>query len=291
MNTYPPKVFLNDKILDSKDAKISVFDRGFLFGDGIYEVMVQLNGTFFFGDAHLARLKSCLQKISIEFDIHQLSKKIDSLLDATNLTQKNCLLYIQVTRGMAPRKHAFPKNIDPTVMMYAIPFDLPAINRNSVEAVVLQDFRWHRCDIKTTSLLGNIMANTYGVSKNCYDTIFVRNGKVTEASHCNVFFVKNQIVYTHPSNKDILNGITRQIVIELCHSLGIEVREEAICEEAIKTMDEAFLTGTSTQIASIKKIDNHYFYTDEQAGSITKKLQNAFLLVKKSQLKLSIAKN
>lgn len=279
MSNYPTKVYLNGKILDAEFAKISVFDRGFLFGDGIYEVMVQINGRFFYKKAHLDRLQYCLDKIEIDFDSSKIDSEIDRLLETSHLKTEDCLLYIQVTRGVAPRTHSYPKNIQPTFMMYAMPKVLPDINTNHVSVVTSPDYRWTNCDIKMTSLLGNIMANEFAMKNNCFETVFIRNGIITEASHCNVFFVKDDIVYTHKANEYILNGITRQIVFELCEKLNIKIVEEGINSNDITTMDEAFLTGTSTQIASIQKIDNHLFYK-EDIGAITQKLQQAYAELK-----------
>jgi D-alanine transaminase len=281
MADYPHKVWLNGEILDAESAMISVFDRGFLFGDGIYEVIARINGHFFYKEAHLKRLDQCLQKTQIAFDTRILTKEIPRLLKASNIHENDCLLYIQVSRGVAPRKHAFPKDIPPTVMMYATPKALPDINAINASVITMEEFRWARCDIKTTSLLGNVMANELAVQQRCYETLFLRNDIVTEASHCNVFFVKDKIIYTYPANEYILDGITRQVVLELCTELNFEIRLEGISKQRIAQMDEAFLTGTSTQIASIKQIDQHYYYKKDEIGAITKKLQHAFLELKK----------
>ena len=286
MSNYPEKVYLNGEIFDYQNAKISVFDRGFLFGDGIYEVMVQVNGSFFYELEHLKRLSDCLQKISINFEINTLSKKINELLKVSDLILKDCFLYIQITRGIAPRKHNFPNKIEPTLMMYALPFTLPKINENHISVITIQDQRWHRCDIKTTSLLGNVMANDDAINQNVYEAIFIRDGKVTEASHCNIFFVKDAIVYTHPADEFILDGITRQLVIKLCNDLGIEIKEIAVKVDQLSNMDESFLTGTTTQVASVRKIDDHYFYQNKETGPITKKIQKAFLDLKNKKVKI-----
>ncbi len=280
MDSYPKKVYLNGTIVDYKNAQISVFDRGFIFGDGIYEVMVQINGCFFYEAAHLARLDTCLKKINIEFEVERLKNEIPRLLEASELTDKDCLLYIQVTRGVAPRQHSFPKNSEPTIMMYAQSKKLPDINTVNASVLTLEDFRWSRCDIKMTSLLGNVMANERAMQNDCYEALLVRNGIITEASHCNVFFVKDEVIYTHPANEFILDGITRQIVLELCRTLNLEVREEGIPLNRISEMDEAFLTGTSTQIASIRQIDNHSFYDGSNIGELTRKLQTEFFKLK-----------
>ena len=135
-----------------------------------------------------------------------------------------------------------------------------------------------------TSLLGNVMANEYAMQNDSFETLLVRNGVITEASHCNVFFVKDDVVYTHPADNYILDGITRQIVLELCNTLNIEVKFEGVRQKDVSKMDEAFLTGTSTQIASIAKIDDYSFYGIGQIGPVTKKLQSAFLRLKESDL-------
>ena len=280
-NGYPKKVYLNGEITDVESAKISVFDRGFLFGDGIYEVMVQINGRFLGGEAHLKRLGEGLQKINIGFDTTNITTEISKLLLESELTDRDCLLYIQVTRGVAPRKHAYPDATKPTVMMYAAPSVFPDINPVQASVVTADDFRWSRCDIKTISLLGNVMVNQYAAQQGCHETVLLRNGLVTEGSHSNVFFVRDGVVYTHPANRYILNGITRQIVLKLCADLDLDVREEGISVNEIRKMDEAFLTGTTTQIASIKQLDDHFFYQGDAVGEITHKLQIAYSELKK----------
>ncbi|WP_405414726.1 aminotransferase class IV [Maribacter sp. Asnod1-A12] len=277
---YPSKVYLNGQIVNQQEAKVSVFDRGFIFGDGLYEVMVQINGNFFYEKEHLARLQFGLQEINIDFDSDILKNEIPKLLLAAQLTDVDCMLYIQITRGVAPRQHSYPSNIKPTVMMYAVPKVLPEINKIDALVISRNDFRWSRCDIKMTSLLGNVMLNEEAMQNECYETILHRNGVFTEASHSNLFFVKNGEVYTHPADEHILNGITRIIVIELCRLLDIKVIEKAIKLTEIKNIDEAFLTGTSTQIAAIQKIDDYQLYKGNKKGPITKRLQEAFLKLK-----------
>ncbi|KAA2216948.1 aminotransferase class IV [Maribacter flavus] len=280
MAQFPEKVYLNGEIIPSEKAQISVFDRGFIFGDGIYEAMAQINGVFFYEEAHLARLAEGLSKINIRYDVGQIPEEVNKLLAATNLIGKDCFLYIQITRGVAPRQHSFPKDIRPTVFMYALPKVLPDINTLHANVITREDFRWSRCDIKMTSLLGNVMLNEEAMQHECYETVLYRSGMVTEASHCNVFFVKDRVVYTHPANEFILNGITRLVVVQLCQELGLELREEAVAIDSIREMDEAFLTGTSTQIASIRQMDDHVYYQNNNVGPITKMLQEAFLRLK-----------
>ena len=276
---FPKKVFLNGDIMDADAATIPVFDRGFIFGDGIYEVMAQINGRFFYKEAHMNRLKWCLKEVGIRADVDALEQQIPALLEASDLSSKDCLLYMQLSRGVAPRQHSFPKDIQPTVMMYAWPKTLPDINTDHASVVTLEDFRWSRCDIKMTSLLGNVMANEHAKSNECYETLFERNGRITEASHCNVFFVKDNIVYTHPTGPFILDGITRQVVLERCEQLGIPVRLKGILATEVPSMDEAFLTGTSTQVLAIQKVDGHRYFKSDP-GPVTQRLQEAFFALK-----------
>ena len=278
---YPKKVYLNGEIMDADAATIPVFDRGFIFGDGIYEVMAQINGRFFYREAHINRLKWCLEQIHIDVDVDELEQQIPALLDASDLNGKDCLLYMQVTRGVAPRQHSYPKNIQPTVMMYAWPKTLPDINDDHASVVTLPDYRWSRCDIKMTSLLGNVMANEHAKKNHSYETLFIRNGLITEASHCNVFFVKNDIVYTYPTGPFILDGVTRIVVLELCDKLGIEVQQEGVPAAEITSMDEAFLTGTSTQVLAIKEVNGERGF-NKVPGPVTQRIQEAFLKLKRT---------
>lgn len=273
---FPEKVYLNGEIVSAEDAQISIFDRGFLFGDGIYEVMVQLENGMFYKKAHLDRLQENLDKIGIQYDVKEIDNELEALLKASNLSNDSCLIYIQVTRGIAPRKHSYPKEVPATVMMYALPYTLPPINPKHMKAILEPDFRWHRCDIKSISLLGNIMTNETAMEANTDEATLVRNGVVTEGSHTNIFFVKNGTVITHPANEHILNGISRQIVLQLCKNLEIPVIEKPVTEKEIINMDEAFFTGTTTQVASIAQLDEHIFYTNDDVGGVTRKLQEAF---------------
>ncbi|NVN19378.1 aminotransferase IV [Muricauda sp. HICW] len=273
---FPEKVFLNGEIVSAEDAKISVFDRGFLFGDGIYEVMVQLENGIFYKKAHLDRLQDNLNKIGISYDVKNIDDALEPLLKASGLTEKSCLIYMQVTRGTAPRKHSYPKDVPASVMMYALPYVLPTINLKHIKAILEPDFRWHRCDIKSISLLGNIMANEAAMDHLADEAALVRDGMISEGSHTNIFFVKNGTVITHPADNHILNGITRMIVLELCQNLDISVIERPIAKDEIKHMDEAFFTGTTTQIASIAILGEHQFYENDNIGKTTKRLQKAF---------------
>lgn len=277
---FPPKVFINGEIRSSEDAQISVFDRGFLFGDGIYEVMMQLENGIFYKQAHLDRLQENLNKIHIAFHVEEIEHHLEALLKSAGLTKKSCLIYMQVTRGIAARKHAYPKEATASVMMYALPYELPRINPKQMTAILEPDVRWHRCDIKSVSLLGNIMANEAAMNAGADEAALVRAGYLTEGSHTNIFFVKEGKVITHPADEHILNGVTRMIVIQLCLELGIPVVEKPVAESEIEQMDEAFFTGTTTQVAAIAQLGKHVYFEDNQVGAVTRQLQEAFALLR-----------
>jgi len=279
MPNYPSIVFLNNEYLDPEDAKISIFDRGFMFGDGIYEVIASHEGKLFHIEPHLERLSYSLDQIKWVYDVSGIPEKINYLIGKSQLNNSDFIAYIQITRGVAARQHHYANNISPTSLIYLLPFSLPGINKNQVKVITCNDFRWHRCDIKSVSLLPNIMANQRAHEKIAFENIFIRNRNVTEGTHSNIFFVRDNIVFTHPANQDILDGITRKVVLKLCEEIDLELRELPIKKEEITDMDEAFLTGTTTQIASIKQIDDHHYYHAE-IGPVTKKLQDAFLLMK-----------
>jgi len=279
---FPEKVYLNGEIVSAENAKISVFDRGFLFGDGIYEVMMQLENGIFYKKAHLDRLQNNLNKIGIQYEVQEIDDRLSGLLQASNLEGESCLIYMQVTRGVAPRKHSYPKDVAATVMMYALPYSLPHINTKNMKAILEPDFRWHRCDIKSISLLGNIMTNESAMNANTNEAALVRDGIISEGSHTNIFFVKDGTVITHPANEHILNGITRKIVLKLCNDLDLPVSEKPIAEKEIERMDEAFFTGTTTQVASIAQLGSHTFHKNDEVGKVTRQLQEAFAQLRKT---------
>jgi len=276
---FPAYVSLNGEVIQTSKAKISVFDRGFIFGDGVYEGLLIVNGVILFEDAHWNRLQRSLKALDISYDITQLKLSIYKYLQHKEVANNSAFLYVQISRGVAMRGHQYTRSISPTVFIYAIDKKVTDINEAFIETITTPDIRWHRCDIKMTSLLGNVMAKTKAVNANCYESIMVRDGLITEGSHCNVFFIKNGSVFTHPADHHILNGITRLKVIELFKELGIPFKEQAVAYSELKTMDEAFLTGTSTQIARIHKIDDYEFDINLN-NSITSQVQYAYAKLK-----------
>lgn len=276
-HNYPKEVFVNGTWLKSEDAKISVFDRGFLLGDGIYDVVPYYDVKFFRMEDHLERLANGLAIVGIDYDVNQLVDHLDEAL--VGAESVDGIIYIQVTRGIAPRSHAFPTQAIPSVIIYAQPYLFRGFQERRARVTMHSDFRWHRCDIKSISLMANVLLNQFGAKDGYYETLLHREGNITEGTHTSVFFVKEGKVYTHPLGAHILPGITRKIVLEQCEKLGVEVVEKPVLLEELDKMDGAFLAGTTAQISEIGSIE----FFEEQEKSISysevaliKELQDLF---------------
>ena len=277
-SSYPAEVYLNDQWFKPEEAVVSVFDRAFMFGDGIYEVTPFYRGKPFRLQDHLDRLKYCLSEIKISFDIAILETLMFEALSRSGLTQKDAAVYIQISRGVAPRTHYFPEDAKPNFLMYAFPVQLEKFQDKRWRVVISEDFRYQRCDIKSTSLLANTMSNEDAISTGFDENLLVRDGLFTEGSHSTAFFVANGTVYTHPEGPLILSGITRKVVLELCKDLNINFKEEAFPLGRISEVNEVFLTGTTTQITLVESL---HFKGKEifrsQKGQIAGRLQEEFL--------------
>lgn len=276
-------VYLNGDFVASEEASIPVDDRGFLFGDGIYEVTPAYRGVFFGLDRHLARMKRGLCELRLDFDADSLVPVHRHLLDANGLRGKEAaIVYLQVTRGVAPRTHAFPSGewaeTKPTVYGFAKEYRRPSRERweRGFDAITVPDRRWARVDIKTINLLPNCMAQQAAVDAGVDDAVLVRDGMAVEGSHSNFFAVFGDRVVTHPATNVILPGITRAIVLELCEELGIPVELRPIQLEELWRADEAFFTGTTTEVKPTVRIDGRVVGEGEP-GPVTRALSKAFL--------------
>lgn len=275
---YPSEVNLNGKWLKPDEAFVSVFDRAFMFGDGIYEVTPFYNGKAFRLKEHLNRLQYCLDEIQVAFDAFSLKKLMYEALDRTGLKEADAAVYIQVSRGAAARSHFVPERIETTVLLYAFPVILEGFENKTWEVIASEDKRWLRCDIKSTSLLANVMANEEAIAAGFEENLLVRKGYFTEGSHSSLFFVKYGVVHTHPEGHKILSGITREEVINICSDLKIKVVEKAVHIDELVEVEEIFVTGTTTQIIPVSSITHkgNKVYTARK-DSVTKKLQEAFI--------------
>ncbi|WP_324721571.1 aminotransferase class IV [Salinimicrobium sp. HB62] len=275
--SYPSEVYLNGEWMPPQEATVSVFDRGFMFGDGIYEVTPFYRGKPFHLQEHLERLRYCLAQIKIPFDITILEPLMFEALSRAGLTEKDAAVYIQISRGTAPRTHYFPDDIKPTFLMYAFPVQLENFQQKRWKVLVSEDFRWQRCDIKSTALLANTMSNEEAITGGYDENLLVREGCFTEGSHSTAFFVVDGMIYTRPEGPLILSGITRKVVLEICRDLGISYEEVAFPVVRVSEVDEIFLTGTTTQITTVGSL--HYEGEEifrSQKGEITARLQEEF---------------
>ncbi|MCY2687426.1 aminotransferase class IV [Salinimicrobium sp. TH3] len=275
---YPAEVFLNDKWKKPEDAFVSVFDRSFMFGDGIYEVTPFYSGKPFRLQDHLARVRYCLKEMNIDFDASILEKLMLEAVRRSSFSSEDAAVYLQISRGKAPRSHFIPEDAEPTLLLYAFRVDLTNFKDRFWKVIASEDLRWHRCDIKSTALLANTMANDAAISAGYDENLLFRNGVFTEGSHTTIFFVKNGVVYTHPEGRQILSGITRKVMIDLCRELEIPLKEEAFPVAGLPDVDEIFLTGTTTQVAPVSSVtlEGKEVFTS-QKGEITRLLQEEFI--------------
>jgi len=256
-------IYLNGKLIPKAEAAISPEDRGFNFADGIYEVIKYYGGKPFRYADHLERLRRSLREIRIDFDdFDQLEAVFQSLLEQNGLTNKEAGIYLQITRGSQTRIHRFPDTIQPTVYATVFPFASKWDQlKNGVKVITTEDIRWLRCDIKSVSLLPNVLAAQKAHEQDAVEAIFIRNGVVTEGSHSSFMSVKNGVVYTHPNSNLILPGITRKVVFEICRDHNIQVIEEGIPASELANMDEMMIIGTGSEISPVVQLD------DRQVGN------------------------
>ncbi len=252
-------VYFDGRFISKSEVRVSPDDRGFLLGDGIYEVAAAYDGKFVALDKHMERLRRSLVESRIDSSVADpLETVFQELLDRNGFSESgNVMVYLQVTRGVAPRTHAFPKTgCRPTVYAYAAPFS-PEMSTLSagIAAITRPDMRWSRCDIKVISLIANCMANQEAKEAGAYEAILVRDGIALEGTHTSFFAVKDGIVRTAPLSNLILPGVTRDIVIEAALRAGIDLREEPIAASDLGSMDEMFITGTTTEVVPIVKLD------------------------------------
>ena len=272
-------VYLNGKFLAKAQAAISVDDRGFLFADGLYEVVRSYGGRLFQIDAHVRRMRDGLHALRISVpESFNLTAIARELLKQNDLEKSETTIYCQITRGAAPsRAHAFPATpVAPTIYVAASPFIPPDEKRKTgIAAVTVPDVRWSRCDLKTVGLLANCLAKQHALESGADEAVFVRDGVALEGSSCNLFIVKEETVVTNPKTNYILPGITRQVVLDLCRSLGIETREAPLFIDLLKAADEVFVTHTTGEIVPVVRI-NAREVAGGLPGPITRRLQAAF---------------
>ena len=265
------QVYLNGKFLPPEQARVSVFDRGFIFGDGVYEVIPVFGGRLFRLPHHLSRLEASLAAIRLRnpHTVQEWKTIFTRLMTEerhrdvpladlrTEHGTGDQSIYLQITRGVAPRDHAFPPNAVPTVFAYALPLKYPPAEQltQGVTAITTADIRWQRCDIKAIALLANALLRQQAIEQGAVEAILVRDGVVTEGAASNIFVVSGDRLVTPPKGPYILPGITRDLVVEIAHANKIACEEKPVGIEALRTADEVWLTSSTKEILPITRID------------------------------------
>ena len=276
----PDIAFINGRFLPWEEANVSIDDRGFQFGDGIYEVIRTYQKAPFELEAHLGRLARSAKELSLAqpYSHEQWARWIQEGLSLANYQEAK--IYIQITRGVAPRDHAFPSDTAPTVVMTIRELHPLAlqIRQDGVPARTCEDLRWGRCDIKSVNLLANVLAREEAKKAGVFEAILVRDGLVTEGSLSNVMAVQAGVIVTAPEGPRILSGVTRTVVLRLAREEGIRVEERFISVHSLYTADEVFLTGTTVEVLGVVQIDGKTIGSG-QPGPITKTLAARWALL------------
>jgi len=279
---------LNGQLLPLNQAKVSVLDRGFIFGDGAYEVIPVYGRRLFRFDEHMARLARSLDKLRIT-NPHRRDEWLRlarSLIDAMGVDDQ--AIYIQITRGVAPRDHVMPEGITPTVFMMSNPMKPASAEQRhqGVACVTARDFRWERGDIKSISLLGNVLARQMSADRGAVETIMFRDGWLTEGSGSNVWVVHEGAVLGPPRSEHVLEGIRYELLHELCEEEGIGYNLRPISEDDVRSADELMISSASKEILPVTKLDDHlvgHGALRGKPGPIYSRLYEAYQRAKRSQ--------
>lgn len=273
-------VYLNGECVPHDHAKISVNDRGFLFGDGVYEVIRACDGLLFEPKAHLDRLGRGLRALGIRFgsdaDMDALLAVSTQILRENELVEGDATIYVQITRGGAPRTHHFPSlEVPATVYLSGARFHPPVeLRERGASAITSPDIRWTRCDLKTVNLLPNVLAKQCAVEAGATEALFVRDGVVIEGASTNVFAMVDGQIRTYPECNYILPGITRRVVLELAAQRNIPFVEAPILLADLRRVEELFITGTTTDVLPVVRVDGHTVGCG-RPGPVTMDLQEA----------------
>ncbi len=250
-------VYLNGDYLPINEAKISVLDRGFIFGDGVYEVIPAYGAKALRFEHHMQRLQNSLDAVRITNPLTnaQWQEVLDKLISETG--PEDQYLYLHITRGVASRDHRFPDETKPTVFVMSSvlqPVE-PALLEKGISAVTLDDIRWQHCNIKAIALLPNILLRQQAVDQDAMEAILIRDGDITEGAASNVFIVSDGVIKTPPKGKKLLPGITRDLVVELAKTHNMPVEEVAITEKEFLAADEIWLTSSTKEILPVTRIN------------------------------------
>ncbi|GGN65495.1 D-amino-acid transaminase [Oceanobacillus indicireducens] len=275
--TVYPIVFAQGSFMHKDKLNYPFEERGLQFGDGVYEVIRIYQGKYYLLNEHIDRLYRSLSEIKLSFpyDRKDFIHTLEELLKKNEM-KTDGKVYLQVTRGSAPRDHVFPDNITPNVYAYLEPAKRNVeLMKHGVPVITMPDIRWSHCHIKSLNLLPNLMAKQEAKEQGCFEAILHKDGTVTECSASNVYFVKNGKIYTHPATNAILHGCVRLAVERFADELGIPFIEEAYLVGDIKDADEVFLSSSTNEITPIINVDGHTIH-DGSSGPITKQIQHAY---------------
>lgn len=271
---------INGDFVDVNDPVVTMEDRGYQFGDGVYEVTHVYNGRCFALQWHIDRLFRSLRELSIPgvYTPEEIVEFHQAILAKSGFQEGG--IYLQITRGTAPRTHHFPEQVLPCLTMTMRPGQRAQgdlLRETGAKIITTPDIRWLRCDIKSLNLLGNVLGKQKAKEAGAYEALQVRdNGIVTEGTSSNFYLVKDDVLWTHPTNNLILNGVTRRILMEkIAPSLGLHVVEKTFTLDFVSKADEAFLTSTSMEIMPVVEIDRTAV-GDGAPGGVTRKIQAAY---------------
>lgn len=271
------QVYLNGRWLAPEEAKVSVFDRGFVFGDGVYEVIPVYGGRPFRLGPHLQRLNASLSAIGLAnpLDTDEWRGIFARLVDDNGGGDQS--VYVEITRGPAPRDHAFPAQPRPTVFAYAQPIHYPdpASIAAGARAITADDIRWLRCDIKAIALLPNVLMRQRAKEQGAAEAILLRDGYMTEGAASNIFIVEGGVLITPPKGTFILPGITRDLILELAKSNGIPTREEPIAADRLFTAAEVWMTSSTREILPLVEIDGRAI-ADGRPGPLARRMHTLY---------------
>ncbi len=277
MSETPQTVYLNGALLPLADAKISVLDRGFIYGDGVYEVVPVYGRRPFRMPQHLKRLQYSLDGIRLAnpHPAAQWDALISQLIERQPFADQ--AVYLQVTRGVAKRDHAFPKDATPTVFMMSNPLVVPTREQveRGVAVVTTQDNRWLRCDLKTTSLVGNVLMRQFAVDHDAIETVMFRDGHLTEASASNVLIVRDGVVIAPPKDNLILPGITYDATLEIARDAGVQLDVRAVPHAEAMHADEMWLSSSTKEVLAVTTVDGRP-YGSGRPGPVFRRVWEAF---------------
>jgi len=271
-------VYFNGEFLSKDAVRLSPDDRGFLFGDGVYEATASYDGRFLALDRHMARLQRGLDELEIGgVAADSLIPVHHELLRQNDLTSTWAMVYVQVTRGAAAqRTHAFPAPRVPATVYAVARKVVPKYSaERGVGAITVPDLRWSRCDLKTTNILPNCLANQQAQEAGCYEAIFVRDGAALEGTHTGLFAVIGGELRTSPLSNYMLPSVTRELVLDLCCRHGIPVRETALPIDELRAAEEIFLVGTTSEVLPVVDLDGRKL-GGGVPGPISRRLQSLF---------------